>query len=124
MKYLQRSHLFGRSEVELQQHFGQGSGEIYVMDDGRKHCLVCRQVGTDPDGCTYCLVGHITVADYEQLVDGGFTEDAFASAHDLSLCAVYEAVDAVSNVSVVESYETADQVPPDYLPPHPPIDFA
>ena len=123
MKYLQRSHLFSRSEIEVQEHFGHGSSEIYVMDDGRKHCLICRQVGVGSDGCIYCLVGHISVADYEQLVDGGSTEVAFSMARGISLCAVFEAVDAVSNVSVVDSYDTADQVPADYLPPHPPIDF-
>ncbi len=125
MKYLRGSHPFSHSEMAIRESFGQGSSAVYVMDDGRKHCLISRKVGSGSDGSTYCLVAQIAESSYEQLVEGGSPEDVFAGAKSYSLCSVYEAEveGAVSNVTVVESYQTVSEVPPDYLPPHPPIEF-
>ena len=42
MKYLRRGHLFGRGETEIRQSIGEGDNVIYILDDGRNHCLVSR----------------------------------------------------------------------------------
>ncbi len=48
----------------------------------------------------------------------------FSDADNLSLCSVYEATDAVSNVLLVEDYAGAADVPAEYLPAHPRIRFS
>jgi hypothetical protein len=54
---------------------------IYIIDDGRKHCLISRIVGGGPDGCTYCLVAQITIDSYERLVnEEAPIDDVFADA--------------------------------------------
>ncbi len=123
MKYLRRSHLFSHSEMEIRASFGQGDDAVYVMDDGRKHCLVSRRVGSGSEGSTYCLVAQIPVSSYELLVDGAAPEAIFSAAGAFSLGAVFEAEDAVSDVAVVESERTAAEVPSAYMPPNPPIVF-
>jgi hypothetical protein len=125
MKYLQRTHLFSRAEMEVRATFGEGLHTVYVMDDGRKHCLISRKVGSGTDGSTYCLVAQITVASYEALVDGASTQETFSKATGFSLCSVFEAEDddAPSNVLVVETYRSVSDVPATYLPPHRPIKF-
>lgn len=123
MKYLRHAHLFSRSDWEIQECFGDEANAMYVIDDGRKSCLISRLVGKDADGTTYCLVARVPVASYEQLVDGASSQAIFAAASDFYLCAVFEALDAVSNVSVVESFDTSEEVPSAYLPPHPPVEF-
>jgi hypothetical protein len=125
MKYRSHGHLLGRSEATIRECYGSGDGAVYILDDGRKHCLVSRMVGASPDGCTYCLVAQITIAAHEQLVDQrSSVENIFDEARQACLCVVYEAVDAVSNVAVVESFASIDDVPGEYLPPSPAIDFA
>jgi hypothetical protein len=121
MKYLRGSHFFGHSETRIRDTFGQGSDAVYVMDDGRKRCLISRKVGSGSDGSIYCLVAQVPVSAYEQLVDGAPSASVFANAEGFSLCSVFAAEDAVSNVTVVESYRTAAEVPSDYLPPHPEV---
>jgi hypothetical protein len=124
MKYLRHGHLFGRAQTEIRQSIGEGDHVIYVLDDGRNHCLVSRKVGTSPDGCTYCLVARIPIATYDALVAGATADSAFAEGRSFSLCAVFEAQDGVSNVAVSERYDAVDEVPAEYLPPNPPIWFA
>jgi hypothetical protein len=123
MKYLQHGGFFSRSEWQIRECFGDGNNAVYVMDDSRKSCLISRKVGEGSDGATYCLVARMPIASYEQLVDGVSPQIIFAGARDFSLCAVFDAIDAVSNVSVVESFDNFDDVPSTYLPPHPPVEF-
>jgi hypothetical protein len=125
MKYRRHGRFWGGAEATIRERYGSGDSTVYVLDDGRKHCVIAREVGTSADGCTYVLVGEITIASYEELVDNdGLAEDIFAGAHEICLCVVYEAVDAVSNVAVVASFGTIDAVPVDYLPASPAIAFA
>jgi hypothetical protein len=125
MKYRRHGRFWGGAEATIRERYGSGDGTVYVLDDGRKHCVIAREVGTSPDSCTYFLVGEISVASYEELVDNeALAEDIFTGARDVCLCVVYEAVDAVSNVAVVESFATIEAVPVDYLPPSPAIAFA
>jgi hypothetical protein len=124
MKYLQHGHLFSKAESVIRESYGDGDHVVYVMDDGRKHCLVSRLVGTSSEGCVYPLVGRITIESYERLVDDHtLTDGIFEEAEDLCLCAVFEAREAVSNVSVVRSFASVDEVPPEYLRPGPALKF-
>jgi hypothetical protein len=96
-----------------------------VIDDGRKQCMVGRLVGTSADGCAYCLIAHITMAAYEELVnDEAVVDDVFADCREPALVVVYAAEDAVSNVALVRAFATIDEVPLEYLPPNPPLVFA
>jgi hypothetical protein len=125
LKYLRHGGFWGGAEATVRERHGQGDSTAYVIDDGRKHCVICRQVGRSPDGCAYFLVGRITLDTYEELTDDeGSVDDIFNEARDLSLCVVYEAVDAVSNVAVVESFGSIGEVPVMYLPPSPLVEFA
>jgi hypothetical protein len=124
MKYLQHGHLFSKAEFVIHESYGVGDHVVYVMDDGRKHCLICRLVGTSPEGCAYTLVGNIPIEAYEHLVDDQkLTDRIFWEAEHLCLIAVFEAREAVSNVSVVRSFASVDEVPPEYLPPSPALKF-
>lgn len=123
MKYLRHAHLFGHADAEVRQTFGVGDGAVHVIDDGRKGFLMRRLLGTDPDGVQYCLVAEISVVSYEQLVNRRPPQDVLSDAHRFAICSVYDAVEAVSNVAVVERYDTFGDVPAMYLPPHPPIEF-
>ena len=124
MKYLQHGHLFSKAESEIRESYGEGDHVVYVIEDGRKHCLISRLVGTSSEGCVYPLVGRITIESYERLVDDHtLTDGIFEEAEDLCLCAVFEAREAVSNVSVVRSFASVDEVPPEYVRPGPPLQF-
>jgi hypothetical protein len=127
MKYHRHVHLFDRTDGKIRQGFGTGDHAIYIIDDGRKDCLVSRLVGGAPDGCTYCLVAQITIASYERLVNEETPiDDVFAGARDIAMCAVFEAEveDAPSNVTLTERYATIDDVPSEYLGPNCFIEFA
>jgi hypothetical protein len=124
MKYLQHGHLFSKAESVIRESYGDGDSVVYVMDDGRKHCLISRLVGMSSEGCVYPLVGRITIESYERLIDDHtWTDGIFEEAEDLCLCAVFEARGAVSNVSVVRSFASVDEVPPEYLRPGPALQF-
>lgn len=103
---------------------GKGNGVLFVIDDGKYHCMIGRLVGHSPDGCTYSLVGRISLNDYDR-IDGGQiqTEDAFSHARDIALCGVYRGDQAVSNVIVFERYRKAEDLPEAYLPSSPFIEF-
>jgi hypothetical protein len=124
MKYRRHGHLLNRAEVVIRECDGVRDGACYIIDDGRKHCTISRKVGASPDGCVYFLVARIDALSYERLVDDTSRADGlFADADELCLCAVFEAEEAVSNVSVVEEYATIEEVPPEYLPPSPFVEF-
>jgi hypothetical protein len=126
MKYHRHLHLFDRTDTPIRAAFGEGDQAVYLIDDGRKHCVVSRVVGASPDGCTYCLVAQISMETYERLANGEMAADAiFAGARDFAMCAVFEAQveDAPSNVTVAEQYAGLDDVPAEYLSPNPFIEF-
>jgi hypothetical protein len=124
LKYQRHGGFWGGAEATIRARHGQGDGTVYVIDDGRKHCVICRLVGASPDGCVYVLVGRITLDAYEELLNNeASAQRIFNQARDLCLCVVYEAVDAVSNAAVVESFDSIDEVPTMYLPPSPQMEF-
>jgi hypothetical protein len=125
MKY--RRHLrFGRRDGDVfRAVLSESTDPVYVLDDGASHRMIGREVGVDEVGLTYYLVGRITLDDYEQFVpDGADVAGIFSVACDLSLCSVYEAPKAVSNVLLVEDYRGIDDVPAAYLPLNPLIKFS
>jgi hypothetical protein len=125
MKYQRHGHLLGRAEVAIRERYGEGDRIVYVIDDGWKHCTVSRVVGSSPDGCTYVLVARIDMPTYVGLRDDESPAEAvFAAADELCLCAVYENPETASNVALVESYGALEEVPVEYLPPHPAVEFS
>jgi hypothetical protein len=127
MKYRRhlRLTLSSRDQERLRERLGEGDGAVYLIDDGGRHAMVSRLVGNDEDGSTYCLVGRITGTTYDRYAIGeADTNGIFAEARDLALCSVFAAPEAVSNVVVAETYGSVADVPPEYLPPQPFLEFA
>ena len=123
-----RRHFFGlpgHGDAERIRTFvGQGDSAVYLIDDGRSHCMVGRRVGVAPDGSIYCLVGRVTLERYLQILNGeASTAEAFSEAHDVALCSVFEDESMVSEVTLVRHFRHPDDVPADYLPPSPFIEF-
>ena len=122
-----RHHLLAEHlDVEaIRACLGTDETRVYAIDDGDAHCMIGRQVGASPDGCTYCLVARIRLESYRQLSNGTVPlDDAFSDAHDIELCGVYEAGGAVSNVFPVQHFRHGRDVPLEYLPPSPMIEFS
>jgi hypothetical protein len=125
MKYRRHFHFGSRSDTVFRTVLGDESDPVYILDDGAKHHMVGRQVGVDQEGLKYFLIGRITMGVYEHFaIDGADIAGIFDEADDLCLCSVYEATEGPSNVLLVRSYEGIDQVPGDYVPPNPLIQFA
>ncbi|MGO9340994.1 MAG: hypothetical protein ACLP6E_00535 [Acidimicrobiales bacterium] len=123
-----RRHFFGlpgHGDAErVRVCVGQGDGAVYFIDDGRSHCMVGRRVGASPEGLTYCLIGRVTSEHYLKTLNGERRlAEAFSDAHDIELCGVYEDETMVSEVIAVEHFRHVDDVPPEYLPPSPFIEF-
>ena len=71
--------------LAIRERCGTGDHTLYMVDDGRKHCVVSREVGTSPDGCTYCLVASITIDSYVELInDEALADEIFDDSHELS----------------------------------------
>jgi hypothetical protein len=97
---------------------------VYVIDDGADHCMVGRRVGRAPDGCVYCLVARISLDSFGDVLAGDVDRDElFSDARDISLCAVFDDEQAASNVLLVQHYRRVRDVPAEYLPPSPFIEF-
>jgi hypothetical protein len=62
--------------------------------------------------------------DYSDYANG-FKEvrDVCSDTSDLALCSAYAALDAVSNVTLVERYKSVAKVPEDFLPGAPLLHF-
>jgi len=126
MKYRRhlRLGLHGREDERLRAVIGEGDTTAYVIDDGPRHYMVARLVGEDSEGLVYCLVGRIDLAAFELYANlDAPAEDVFADARDLAVCSVFDAPEDVSNVLLIATYRHVDEVPPDYLPPNPFLEF-
>lgn len=111
-------------ESYIRRRVGDDDDALYVIDDGADHCMIGRRVGHAPDGCVYCLVARITLEQYADLVAGELTaRDVFSDARDISLCGVFEEEGAASQVFLVQHYRRPRDVPADYLPPNPFLEF-
>ncbi len=125
MKYLRHGWFNTSSDsdpVRWQSGEEDKHSAVYVMDDGRDHCMVARFVGSSPDGCTYCLVTRTKRLDFEDVRYGRAEASAlFSLGHAFSLCSVVEG--SISNVVRVAGYRRYRDVPADYLPPSKFIEF-
>ncbi|HEX3461536.1 MAG TPA: hypothetical protein VHT49_11570 [Acidimicrobiales bacterium] len=126
MKYLrhgQHNALTGQNAPEpLRLAIGSEDETIYAIDDGASHAMVARRVGSAPDGCLYCLVARVRVEVVLDVREGlAPLADVFVEGKELTLCGVVEG--SVSNVVRVASYRKYRDVPADYLPPTPFIEF-
>jgi hypothetical protein len=126
MKYLrhgQHNALTGQNAPEaLRLAVSTGDETIYAIDDGASHAMVARRVGSAPDGCLYCLVARVRIEAVLDVREGlAPLADVFGGGKELTLCGVVEG--SVSNVVRVASYRKYRDVPADYLPPSPFIEF-
>jgi hypothetical protein len=126
MKYLrhgQHGALTGQNAPEaLRLAIGSENQAIYAIDDGASHAMVARPVGSAPDGCLYCLVGRVRIEAVQDAREGWAPPaELFAGAKELTLCGVVEG--SVSNLVRVASYRKYRDVPAEYLPPSPFIEF-
>jgi hypothetical protein len=122
-RHEQWPHLFGHPD-RIRACVGAGDAAVYAIDDGKRHCMIGRRVGGTADGCTYSLTARISKDTYESLASG--TTDgkhAFLAGIDAGLSGIVEAP-GVSNVFDVDFYQRAEDIPAEYLPPAPFIDFA
>jgi hypothetical protein len=124
LKYHRHLHFGHREDDQLRASLGDGNEAVYVIDDGPDRCMIGRIVGSSSDGCTYCLVGSADIGTYWRYAEGDDPlVEIFSNTKHLSLCAVYEADQGASNVIEVEHFSRVKDVPNEYLPPNPPIEF-
>lgn len=109
----------------LEASLGTADDDVHVVDDGPEHCTIGRSVGYSPDGCVYVLVGRISLYGYEQMRDGDVEPaHAFDDARDMTLCGVYEVDGMVENIALIRRFRHVDDVPAEYLPPGPFLEFS
>ena len=114
---------FGHPE-RIRACMGDGDAAVYVIDDGSHHCMIGRRVGATLDGCVYSLVARVSRGTYEALSSGAITgQEAFLDAHECGLSGTVEEP-GVSNVFDVDYYQHGEDVPAEYLPPAPFMEFA
>ncbi len=102
---------------------GTEDAAVYAIDDGARHCTVGRRVGATRDGCTYTLVARVPRAVWDDLaarrIDG---RTAFLKGKEAALMGTGEEP-GLANVFDVDAYRRPEDIPPEYLPPSPAIDF-
>jgi hypothetical protein len=110
-------------DQEIRYRVGSGDRTLYAIDDGPHHCMIGRLVGEDADGCVYCLVARIDLDHFNDLKHEDVPlERAFTGARDISLSSVFES-ESVSNVVQIQHYRRDEDVPDEYLPPSPFLEF-
>jgi len=116
-------HLFGHPD-RIRACLGTGDAAVYVIDDGKHHCMIGRRVGATSDGCVYSLVARITKDIYHSLSSGSIDgRQAFLAGTEAGLSGTVE-VPGVSNIFDVDFYQHPEDIPADYLPPGSFIEFA
>jgi len=109
----------------VEASLGSADDDVHVVDDGPEYCVIGRSVGYSPDGCIYVLVGRISREVYEQLRDGDVEPArAFDDARDMTLSGVYEVDGMVENIALIRRFGPVDDVPAEYLPPGPFLEFS
>ena len=109
----------------IRERLGAGDDTMYAIDDDRRHVMLGRRVGSSPGGCEYCLIGRISLERFEQLRDQAVPlVDSFSTAVDLTLCGVVdEGQIESSNVIEVALYDSVADIPEEYLPGAPYLNF-
>lgn len=118
MKEHRHEQWFGGARQRIRQVAGTGSEQVYLMDDGRHHAMVGRQVGATLDGCQYALVGRLTLEQCQQVLDHEVRPAAaFDQAKELALYGIdVEEQTAASNVFQVARYGSLAELPETYRP--------
>jgi hypothetical protein len=118
--------------------FGSADATLYAIKDGVRRLMIGRAVGRDGGGCIYCLVGTSPPTLLARLDTGEVAPtEAFDDAAELTLCSVFQADHAprlhsrlaarnrpVSNVVLVQHYKRIQDVPMEYRPGQPFLQFA
>jgi hypothetical protein len=115
-RHEQWPHLFGHPD-RIRVCLGTGDDAVYVIDDGKHHCMLGRRVGATRDGCVYSLVARVTKDTYTSLSSGA------VDARQAFLSGTVEGP-GIANVFDVDFYQHTDEIPAEYLPPGPFIEFA
>lgn len=116
-------HLFGHPD-RIRVCIGADDAAVYAIDDGKHHCMLGRRVGATLDGCVYSLVTRVTRATFESLSSGSISgHDAFLAGADAGLSGTVDS-QGVANVFDVDFYQHSEEIPAEYLPPSPFIEFA
>ena len=105
---------------------GEGDDTAFLIDDGRHHAMVGRQIGVSVDGAQYSLVGRITAEWCHALLRGTVAPSAaFDDASHLTVCGVVvdESI-ASGNVFEVARYRQLADVPDPYRPGAPYLRFS
>jgi hypothetical protein len=106
MKYRRHISLHKRARDEIRDVIGTGDSSVCVIDDGEDDVMITREVGVDEQEVSYYLVGRLPLWACQEYADGRRQiDEIFSDASELALCSVYAALDAVSNVTVVEQYK-------------------
>ncbi len=122
-RHEQLPHLFGHPH-RIRASVGSGDAVVYAIDDGSRHCMIGRRVGATRDGAVYSLIARVTRETYESLVSGAIDgRKAFLAGRDIGLSGTVEQP-GVANVFDVDFYERGSDIPSEYLPPSPFIEFA
>jgi hypothetical protein len=122
-RHFQWSHLLDEKVPRLRVMVGAGDEAVAVIDDGHRHCIVGRHVGSSGDGADYSLVARITVEQYHDLDRRRLSpSDAFLQGKHRALYSVADDGPA-SNVFLVGNYANGADIPEDFLPGHEPIAF-
>jgi hypothetical protein len=125
MKDRRHEQLFHLGHPErLRAAVGHGDAAVFAIDDGSRHGVIGRVVGATRDGCTYTLVARVTRAVVDDLTAGRLDgRGAFFAGKELALLGTGEEP-GLANVFDVDAYRRPEDVPAEYLPPSPAIDFA
>jgi hypothetical protein len=122
-RHEQWPHLFGHPD-RIRVCLGAGDGAVYVIDDGKHHCMLGRRVGATRDGCVYSLIARVSKDIYESLSSGAIDgKQAFLASTDSGLSGTVESP-GIANIFDVDYYQRSDEIPAEYLPPEPFIEFA
>ena len=122
-RHEQWPHLFGHPD-RIRARIGDGDAAVYVLDDGKHHCMIGRPVGATTDGCVYSLVARMTKDTYNALSSGAIdARQAFLAGSDAALSGTADAP-GVSNIFDVDFYRRPEDIPAEYLPPAAFIEFA
>lgn len=122
-RHEQLPHLFGHP-ARLRVSVGAGDAAVYVIDDGSRHCMIGRRVGATLDGAIYTLVARVPRKVYDDLAAGTINgQHAFLEAKEASLVGTGEEP-GMANVFDVDFYRHPSEIPVEYLPPAPSIEFA
>jgi len=113
-------------QERVRDSIGSGDETIYVIDDGPHHVMLGRRVGECAWGCEYSLVGRVTRERYQKLKDHTVSpSDAFEGASGITLCGVAKEEGTLSsNVFDVARYENAAEIPLEYRPGSPFLEFS